>query len=60
MEENNQKRKRERVELKAKPICGDCLLPIDICAHKIEILEEIRWSAERLIELAKEREELTK
>ena len=31
------------MELKAKPaICGDCLLPIDICAHKIEILEEIR------------------
>ena len=59
MEENNQKRKRKRVELKAKPaICGDCLLPIDICAHKIEILEEIRWSAERLIELAKEREEM--
>jgi hypothetical protein len=48
------------MELKAKPICGDCLLPIDICAHKIEILEEIRWSAERLIQLAKEREELTK
>lgn len=55
-------RERGRVmELKAKPtICGDCLLPIDICAHKIEILEDIRWSAERLIELAKEREELSK
>lgn len=49
------------MELKAKPaICGDCLLPIDICAHKIEILEEIRWSAERLVQLAKEREELSK
>ena len=47
--------------MKATPaICGDCLLPIDICAHKIEILEEIRWSAERLIELAKEREEMSK
>ena len=49
------------MELKAeRAICGDCLLPIDICAHKIEILEEIRWSAERLIELTKEREDLSK
>ena len=57
MGENANERGRE-MELKAKPICGDCLLPIDMCAHKIEILEEITRSAERLIELTKEREEM--
>jgi hypothetical protein len=48
------------MELKAKSaICGDHLVPISEC-DCLSYMREITRSAERLIELAKEREELSK
>ena len=47
--------------MKATPvICGDCLIPLSDCAHGANYLQELKTSAERLIELAKEREGLSK
>jgi hypothetical protein len=52
-------RERGRV-MKATPaICGDHLVPISEC-DCLSYMREITRSAERLIELTKEREELTK
>ena len=45
------------MELKSKPICGDNLTDYCVC---FDYLREITRSAERLIELAKEREGLSK
>jgi hypothetical protein len=45
--------------MKATPaICGECLLPISECAHKLYILDELERDANRLIQLTKEREEM--
>ena len=47
--------------MKATPvICGDCLIPLSDCAHGANYLQELKTSAERLIKLAKEREDLSK
>jgi hypothetical protein len=52
-------RGRERV-MKATPaICGDHLVPISEC-NCLDYLREIESSAKRLIQLAKERKELSK
>ena len=46
------------MELKAKPvICGDHLVPISEC-DCLNYLQELRTSAERLIQLTREREEM--
>ena len=45
------------MELKSKPICGDHLTSDCVC---FDYMREITRSAERLIELAKEREGLSK
>jgi hypothetical protein len=45
------------MELKSKPICGDHLTDDCVC---FDYLREIATSAERLIQLTKEREELSK
>ncbi len=46
--------------MKATPVmCGDHLVPISEC-DCLSYMREIASSAERLIQLAKEREELTK
>ena len=36
-------------------ICGECLIPISECAHKLYILEELESDARRLIQLTNER-----
>jgi hypothetical protein len=47
--------------MKATPvICGDCLIKLSDCAHGADYLQDLMTSAERLIQLAQEREELTK
>ena len=43
------------MELKAKPICGDHLTDDCVC---FDYMREITRSAERLIELTKERKEM--
>jgi hypothetical protein len=44
--------------MKATPaICGDHLVPISEC-DCLDYLQEIKWSAERLIQLTQEREEM--
>lgn len=46
--------------MKAKPVyCGDCLVLVGDCSCT-DYLKEIESSAERLVQLAKEREELSK
>lgn len=45
------------MELKAKPICGDHLTDDCVC---FDYMKEAITSAERLVELTKEREELSK
>jgi hypothetical protein len=40
-------------------ICGDHLVPISEC-NCLDYLRELKTSAERLIQLAKEREEMNK
>jgi hypothetical protein len=40
----------------SESICGDCLIPISQCAHKLYLLDELERDANRLIQLAKERE----
>jgi hypothetical protein len=45
------------MERKSRPICGDHLTDDCVC---FDYLREITISAERLIQLAKEREELSK
>ena len=37
-------------------LCGDCLIPISQCAHKLYLLNELERDANRLIQLTKERE----
>jgi hypothetical protein len=44
----------------SKTLCGECLIPISECAHKLYLLDELERDATRLIQLAKEREELSK
>ncbi len=52
---------REEKRMKARPaMCGDCLTFLSDCAHGADYLQDLMTSAERLIQLAKEREELTK
>jgi hypothetical protein len=54
-------RLREEENMKAKPVmCGDCLTFLSDCAHGADYLQDLMTSAERLIQLAKEREELSK
>jgi len=36
-------------------ICGDCLIPVSECAHKLYLLDELERDANRLIQLANER-----
>ena len=36
-------------------ICGDCLIPLNQCAHKLYILDELERDANRLIQLTNER-----
>jgi hypothetical protein len=45
------------MELKSRPICGDHL--VDNC-NCLDYLRDITSAAEKLIQLAKEREELSK
>jgi hypothetical protein len=46
---------------KATPaFCGECLIPISECAHKLYLLDELERDAKRLIQLTKEREEMSK
>lgn len=48
------------MKLKATPaICGDHLVPISEC-NCLDYLRDITSAAEKLIQLAKEREELSK
>ena len=52
---------REEKKMKATPVmCGDCLTFLSDCVHSADYLQDLMTSAERLIQLAKEREELTK
>jgi hypothetical protein len=54
-------RAKERESMKAKPVmCGDCLIFLSDCVHSADYLQDLMTSAERLIQLIKEREELTK
>jgi hypothetical protein len=54
------KTERRRESMKAIPaMCGDHLVPISEC-DCLSYMREIAISAERLIQLAQEREELTK
>jgi hypothetical protein len=47
--------------MKAKSVmCGDCLIFLSDCVHSADYLQDLMTSAERLIQLTKEREELTK
>jgi hypothetical protein len=39
----------------SQTLCGECLIPISECAHKLYILEELESDAKKLIQLAKER-----
>jgi hypothetical protein len=52
-----QAEERERGSMSNKPICGDHLQDDCVC---FDYLKEITTSAERLIQLAKERKELSK
>jgi hypothetical protein len=36
-------------------LCGECLIPISECAHKLYILKESESDARRLIQLTNER-----
>jgi hypothetical protein len=46
--------------MKAKPVyCGDCLVLVGDCSCT-DYLQELKTSAERLIQLTQEREELSK
>jgi hypothetical protein len=50
---------REGESMKATPvICGDCLILLSDCAHGANYLQELKTSAERLIQLTREREEM--
>ena len=47
--------------MKSKPvICGDCLILLSDCVHSADYLQDLIGSAERLVQLTKEREDLTK
>lgn len=39
----------------SQTLCGECLLPISECAHKLYILEELESDAIKLIQLTNER-----
>ena len=53
-----EERERERERMKSTPvICGDHLIPITDC-DCLSYMQELKTSAERLIQLAKERESL--
>ena len=36
-------------------ICGDCLIPVSECCHKLYLLDELERDANRLIQLTNER-----
>jgi hypothetical protein len=36
-------------------ICGECLIPVSECAHKLYLLDELKRDANRLIQLTNER-----
>ena len=42
----------------SQTLCGECLIPISECAHKLYLLDELERDANRLIQLTKERETL--
>ena len=48
------------VRTMSQTLCGECLIPISECAHKLYLLDELERDANRLKQLAKERKELTK
>jgi len=39
-------------------ICGECLIPVSECAHKLYLLDELERDANRLIQLTNERKEM--
>ena len=39
----------------SKTLCGECLIPVSECSHKLYLLDELERDATRLIQLAKER-----
>ena len=39
-------------------ICGECLIPVLECAHKLYLLDELERDANRLIQLTQEREKM--
>ena len=39
----------------SETLCGECLIPVSECAHKLYLLDELERDANRLIQLAKER-----
>ena len=39
----------------SQTICGECLIPISECAHKLYLLDELERDATQLIQLANER-----
>jgi hypothetical protein len=45
--------------MKSTPVmCGDCLILLSDCVHSADYLQDLIGSAERLIQLTKERESL--
>ena len=36
-------------------LCGECLIPVSECAHKLYLLDELERDANRLIQFTKER-----
>jgi hypothetical protein len=39
----------------SQTICGECLIPVSECAHKLYILDELERDAKLLIQLTNER-----
>ena len=47
------------MDMKAKPVyCGDCCTLLSECAHSANYLQELKTSAERLVQLTRERKEM--
>lgn len=45
--------------MRSTPVmCGDCLILLSDCVHSADYLQELITSAERLVQLTKEREGL--
>jgi hypothetical protein len=42
----------------SETICGECLIPVLECAHKLYLLDELKRDATRLIQLTNERKEM--